>query len=62
MSCSNAKGGWEVRWRDSTGRQRSRRFNAEETAKAFDEAIHDHEGPSAASETRYGQQRRRLPV
>jgi integrase len=26
MSCSYAKAGWGVRWRDSTGRQRSRRF------------------------------------
>jgi hypothetical protein len=32
MSYSNAKGGWEVRWRDSTGHQRSRRFKSEATA------------------------------
>jgi hypothetical protein len=31
----------EVRWRDSNGRQRSRRFDDEAPAKAFDEAIHD---------------------
>jgi integrase len=41
MSCSYAKGAWEVRWRDSKGRQRSRRFDEEAPAKAFDEAIHD---------------------
>jgi integrase len=39
MSCSFAKGAWEVRWRDSNGRQRSRRFKEEEPAQAFDEAI-----------------------
>jgi integrase len=41
MSCSYAKGAWEVRWRDPSGRQRSRRFDDEAPAKAFDEAIHD---------------------
>ena len=41
MSCSFAKGGWEVRWRDENGRQRSRRFEEQEPAIAFDEAIHD---------------------
>lgn len=43
MSYSYAKGGWEVRWRDSAGRQRSRRFRGEEAAKAFNESIHDQE-------------------
>jgi hypothetical protein len=42
MSCSVAKGGWEVRWRDSDGRQRSRRFKTEEAAREFDEALHEH--------------------
>ncbi len=46
-----AKGGWEVRWRDSTGRQRSRRFKSEETAREFDEAIHDHELSERRKET-----------
>jgi integrase len=55
MSYSNAKGGWEVRWRDSTGRQRSRRFKTEETAKEFDESIHDHELSERRRETRHGQ-------
>ena len=32
-------GGWEVRWRDADGRQRSKRFGAEEGAKAFDAAL-----------------------
>jgi integrase len=43
MSCSVAKGGWEVRWRDSDGRQRSRRFKTEEAAREFDGALHEHE-------------------
>ena len=42
MSCSYANGGWEVRWRDSTGRQRSRRFQTEEAAREFDGALHEH--------------------
>jgi integrase len=37
-----AKGGWEVRWRDSTGRQRSRRFTSEEAAREFDGSMHEH--------------------
>ena len=43
MSCSYAKGAWEVRWRDGNGRQRSRRFESEAPAQAFDEAIHDQQ-------------------
>jgi integrase len=39
MSYSLAKGAWEVRWRDSDGKQRSRRFKEQELAQAFDEAI-----------------------
>jgi hypothetical protein len=30
-----------ARWRDGDGRQRSRRFDDESAAQAFDEAIHD---------------------
>ncbi len=44
-----AKGGWEVRWRDSTGRQRSRRFKTEEAAREFDGALHEHELPERRS-------------
>jgi len=43
MSYSFARGKWEVRWRDTTGRQRSRRFRSEEAAEEFDKSIHDHE-------------------
>jgi integrase len=41
MSCSYAKGAWEVRWRDTAGRQRSKRFKDEAAARAFDGAIRD---------------------
>lgn len=41
MSYSLVRGKWEVRWRDGDGRQRSRRFDDEVPAQAFDEAIHD---------------------
>jgi hypothetical protein len=41
MSYSLAKGKWEVRWRDGDGRQRSRTFDDQAPAQAFDEAIHD---------------------
>jgi len=33
------RGGWEVRWRDSAGRQRSKRFSSEDAAHAYDAAI-----------------------
>ncbi len=55
MSYRFAKGGWEVRWRDTTGRHRSRRFHSEETAKEFDESIHDYERSERRREPRRGQ-------
>jgi hypothetical protein len=39
VSVSLHQGGWEVRWRDATGRRRARRFPSEEAARAFDAAI-----------------------
>jgi hypothetical protein len=39
MSVRFHRGGWEVRWRDSAGRQRSRRFHEEGQARAFDDAL-----------------------
>jgi len=45
MSYSLTRGTWEVCWRGSDGRQRSRRFGDDErAAQAFDEAIHDFVG------------------
>ena len=43
VSYSRAKGGWEVRWRDGSGHQRSRRFRSEEAAAEFDASIHDED-------------------
>jgi hypothetical protein len=39
VSASFHRGGWEVRWRDASGRRRARRFPSEEAARAFDEAL-----------------------
>ncbi len=39
MSASFHRGGWEVRWRDASGRRRARRFPSEDAALAFDEAL-----------------------
>ncbi len=39
VSVRHHRGGWEVRWRDVSGRQRARRFPSEDAARAFDEAI-----------------------
>jgi integrase len=56
MSCGRAKGGWEVRWRDSTGRQRSRRFQAQEAAREFDASLREQRHPARASQrARHGQ-------
>jgi hypothetical protein len=38
VSASSYRGGWEVRWRDASGRRRARRFATENAARAFDEA------------------------
>jgi len=39
MSIRFHRGGWEVRWRDAAGSQRSRRFPDERQARAFDDAL-----------------------
>jgi integrase len=33
------RGGWEVRWRDGTGRSRAKRFSSDEAARGFDTAL-----------------------
>ncbi|HEX4466952.1 MAG TPA: tyrosine-type recombinase/integrase [Solirubrobacteraceae bacterium] len=43
MSYRLARGRYEVRWRDGSGRHRSKRFRNEEAAKEFDGSIHDHD-------------------
>lgn len=54
MSYSFAKGKWEVRWRDTTGRQRSQRFRSEEAAEEFDKLIHDNERVERRREGKHG--------
>jgi integrase len=39
VSVRQHRGGWEARWRDAAGRQRSKRFAFEEAAVAFDAAL-----------------------
>lgn len=51
MSASFHRGGWEVRWRDSGGRRRARRFSTEEAARAFDEAIAEVSPAARRSDT-----------
>jgi integrase len=41
MSVRYHRGGWETRWRDASGRSRSKRFKSEEAAQAYDEAMRD---------------------
>lgn len=56
MSCGYAKGAWEVRWRDAHGRQRSKRFQEEPAARAFDAAISDQDVGSRAGRRHGGAQ------
>ena len=51
MSYSFAGGKWEVRWRDATGHQRSKRFRDEAAAKEFDGSIHEHDVAARARTT-----------
>jgi integrase len=53
VSYRHAKGRWEVRWRDRSGRHRSRRFHSEEAAQEFDESMHEQQAPDRAR-TEYG--------
>jgi integrase len=46
---------YEVRWRDSSGRHRSKRFRDEDAAREFDESIHDHDVPERSKSRRHGQ-------
>lgn len=41
MSVQADRGGWLVRWRDGSGRQRGKRFSTEEAAQAFDGAVRE---------------------
>jgi integrase len=54
MSVRADRGGWEVRWRDGSGRNRARRFGSEEAAQAFDAALQDLEPRDRRSPAEYG--------
>jgi integrase len=41
VSVRNHRGGWETRWRDASGRNRSKRFKSEEAARAYDDAMRE---------------------
>jgi integrase len=41
MSVREHRGGWEARWRDADGRNRSKRFKSEGAARAYDGAIRE---------------------
>jgi integrase len=58
MSASYHRGGWEVRWRDSDGRRRAKRFKQDESAaRAFDEALNEVTPQDRRSDTAtYGSQ------
>ncbi|MBA3808389.1 MAG: tyrosine-type recombinase/integrase [Solirubrobacterales bacterium] len=55
MSYRLARSRFEVRWRDSSGRHRSRRFREEAAARAFDESIHDNDVGERVKSSRHGQ-------
>jgi integrase len=48
------RGGWEVRWRDRSGRRRAKRFATEEAARAFDEVVWETLPTEREAATRYG--------
>ncbi len=55
MSYRLVKGRYEVRWRDSSGRHRSKRFRDEDAAREFDASIHDHDVVERSKSRRHGQ-------
>ncbi len=55
MSVRFDRGGWEVRWRDESGRRRAKRFEDEKLARSFDEVVHELDrGERGASKAAYG--------
>lgn len=51
MSVRHHRGGWETRWRDASGRNRSKRFKSEEAARAYDEAVREVSPTARRSDT-----------
>ena len=55
VSVREHRGGWEVRWRDSAGRSRAKRFASEEAARAYDGALSEVSPAERRSDTaRFG--------
>jgi integrase len=54
MSIRHHRGGWETRWRDTEGRNRSKRFKSEEAARVYDEAMRDVSPTARRSEAGRG--------
>jgi integrase len=51
MSVAFHRGGWEVRWRDSSDRRRAKRFGSDESAaRTYDEAINEVAGVDRRSD------------
>ncbi len=51
MSVRFDRGGWEVRWLDGSGRKRAKRFQDEQAARAFDEALGEMRPAERRSDT-----------
>jgi len=51
VSVREHREGWEVRWRDADGRQRSKRFGTEEGAKGYDAALAEVSPAARRSDT-----------
>ena len=51
MSVRHHRGGWETRWRDASGRDRSKRFKSEEAARAYDDVVREVSSNARRSET-----------
>jgi hypothetical protein len=55
VSVRLAKGAWEVRWRDASGRHRAKRFQIEEAAREFDASVRNT-GRSERRRSSYGRE------
>jgi hypothetical protein len=51
MSVRHHRGGWETRWRDASGRSRSKRFKSEDAARAYHEAVREVSPAARRSDT-----------
>lgn len=51
MSVRFDRGGWEVRWRDGSGRKRAKRFGDEQAARLFDAGVNEVSAPERRPDT-----------